>query len=154
MYKIANCSLRGSYSQGFRSPTLKEMYMNFDMANAMMIYGNPDLKSETSHNFSLSADIQEPLQFYRFGILQPCQWPDRPDFIPRHWRKMGTAIYQYRESRHRRCRYQRLRQISLWSGNTCFLRIPPRVYARRTNEILQYPPTFSDRTYRIRQIMG
>lgn len=56
MYKIANCSLRGSYSQGFRSPTLKEMYMNFDMANAMMIYGNPDLKSETSHNFSLSAE--------------------------------------------------------------------------------------------------
>ena len=37
MYKIANCSLRGSYSQGFRSPTLKEMYMNFDMANAMMV---------------------------------------------------------------------------------------------------------------------
>ena len=32
------------------------MYMNFDMANAMMIYGNPDLKSETSHNFSLSAE--------------------------------------------------------------------------------------------------
>ena len=56
MYKIGNCSLRGSYSQGFRSPTLKEMYMNFDMANSMMIYGNPELKSETSHNFSLSAE--------------------------------------------------------------------------------------------------
>lgn len=56
MYKISKCSLRASYSQGFRSPTLKEMYMNFDMANAMMIYGNPDLKSETSHNFSLSAE--------------------------------------------------------------------------------------------------
>ena len=26
------------------------------MAFAMMIYGNPDLKSETSHNFSLSAE--------------------------------------------------------------------------------------------------
>ncbi len=73
MYKIANCSLRGSYSQGFRSPTLKEMYMNFDMANAMMIYGNPDLKSETSHNFALGGIYQEPLQFYRFRILQPCQ---------------------------------------------------------------------------------
>ena len=56
MYKIGKCSLRGSYSQGFRSPTLKEMYMNFNMAGAMMIYGNKDLKSETSHNFSLSAE--------------------------------------------------------------------------------------------------
>mgnify|MGYP002508760352 CR=1 FL=1 len=46
MYKIGNCSLRGSYSQGFRSPTLKEMYMVFNMANMMMIYGNPDLKSD------------------------------------------------------------------------------------------------------------
>ncbi len=30
--------------------------MVFNMANMMMIYGNPDLKSETSHNFSLSAE--------------------------------------------------------------------------------------------------
>lgn len=56
MYKIGNCSLRGSYAGGFRAPTLKEMYMNFDMSSIFMIYGNPDLKSETSHNFSLSAE--------------------------------------------------------------------------------------------------
>lgn len=56
MYKIGNCSLRASYAGGFRAPTLKEMYMNFDMNNMFMIYGNPDLKSETSHNFSLSAE--------------------------------------------------------------------------------------------------
>lgn len=56
MYKIGNCSLRGSYAGGFRAPTLKEMYMNFDMASIFMIYGNPNLKAETSHNFSLSAE--------------------------------------------------------------------------------------------------
>lgn len=56
MYKIGNCSLRGSYAGGFRAPTLKEMYMTFDMANVFMIYGNPHLKAETSHNFSLSAE--------------------------------------------------------------------------------------------------
>lgn len=56
MYKVGNCSLRGSYAGGFRAPSLKEMYMNFDMASIFMIYGNPDLKSETSHNFSLSAE--------------------------------------------------------------------------------------------------
>ena len=56
MYKTGNCSLRGSYAGGFRAPTLKEMFMNFDMANLFMIYGNPDLKAESSHNFSLSAE--------------------------------------------------------------------------------------------------
>lgn len=56
MYKLRPMTFRGSYSGGFRAPTLKEMYMQFDMANIFMIYGNPDLKSETSHNFSLSAE--------------------------------------------------------------------------------------------------
>ena len=56
MYKFNRCSLRGSYAGGFRAPTLKEMYMNFFMGNIFMIYGNPDLKAESSHNFSLSAE--------------------------------------------------------------------------------------------------
>ncbi len=59
MYKINNCSLRGSYSGGFRAPTLKEMYMNFFMGNIFMIYGNPELKPEESHNFSLSAEYMQ-----------------------------------------------------------------------------------------------
>lgn len=56
MHKMRRFTLRGSYAGGFRAPTLKEMYMNFNMANIFMIYGNPDLKSETSHNFSLSGE--------------------------------------------------------------------------------------------------
>lgn len=56
MYKWRNCSLRASYAGGFRAPTLKEMYMNFNMANIFMIYGNEDLKPESSQNFSLSAE--------------------------------------------------------------------------------------------------
>lgn len=59
MYKVGNCSLRGSYAGGFRAPTLKEMYMNFFMGNIFMIYGNPKLKPESSHNFSLSAEYMK-----------------------------------------------------------------------------------------------
>ena len=61
MYKVENekaghFTFRGSYAKGFRAPTLKEMYMSFDMASIFMIYGNPDLQPEISHNFLLSAE--------------------------------------------------------------------------------------------------
>ena len=56
MYRIGGWSFRGSYSGGFRAPTLKEMYMSFDMAGIFMIYGNPDLAPESSENLSLSAE--------------------------------------------------------------------------------------------------
>ena len=59
MYKVEGCSLRASYAGGFRAPTLKEMYMDFYMGNIFMIYGNPELKAETSHNFSLSAEYMK-----------------------------------------------------------------------------------------------
>ena len=56
MYSLNNLKVRGSYSRGFRAPTLKEMYMNFNMANVFYIYGNKDLKAETSNSFSTSAE--------------------------------------------------------------------------------------------------
>lgn len=56
LYRLGNAKFRGSYSKGFRAPTLKEMYMDFNMANIFTIHGNEDLKSEISHCFSLSAE--------------------------------------------------------------------------------------------------
>ncbi|KWW29712.1 MAG: iron complex outermembrane recepter protein [bacterium P3] len=56
MYKLPRVTLRATYAGGFRAPTLKEMYMVFDMANIFMIYGNPDLLPEKSDNFNLSAE--------------------------------------------------------------------------------------------------
>lgn len=49
-------NLRFSYGMGFRAPTLKERYYDFDMAGIWIINGNPDLKSEKSHNFHLSGE--------------------------------------------------------------------------------------------------
>lgn len=56
LWREGNLSLRLNYAAGFRAPNLKELFMNFDMAGIFMIYGNPDLKSETSQNFSLSGE--------------------------------------------------------------------------------------------------
>ena len=56
MFKFNRFSVRANYAGGFRAPTLKEMYMNFDMAGIQMIYGNPNLKPEKSHNFNLALE--------------------------------------------------------------------------------------------------
>ncbi len=56
MYTLNHLSIRGSYSRGFRAPTLKEKYMNFDMASIFMLYGNEALTYEHSHSFSLSGE--------------------------------------------------------------------------------------------------
>ncbi len=43
--------LRVAYARGFRSPSLRELYMDFFDANHQII-GNPDLEAETSHSFT------------------------------------------------------------------------------------------------------
>lgn len=53
---IRNLNIRLGYGMGFRAPTLKEKYYNFDMAGIWIVEGNPNLKPEVSHNINLSAD--------------------------------------------------------------------------------------------------
>ncbi|MDE7403412.1 MAG: TonB-dependent receptor [Muribaculaceae bacterium] len=49
-------TLRAAYGMGFRAPTLKERYYEFDMAGIWIVEGNPKLKPETGHNLDISAD--------------------------------------------------------------------------------------------------
>ena len=57
VYKFPWMTFRANYASGFRAPTLKEMYMCFDMGSmGYMIMGNPDLKPEKSHNFNLAIE--------------------------------------------------------------------------------------------------
>ena len=53
---IRNLSLRAGYGMGFRAPSLKEKYYNFDMSGIWIVEGNEHLKAEVSHNFNLSAE--------------------------------------------------------------------------------------------------
>lgn len=58
MFKPTPVTVRISYAGGFRAPSLKEMYMNYDMGDlgTLLIIGNPHLKPERSHNFNLSLE--------------------------------------------------------------------------------------------------
>lgn len=53
---LSRLNVRFGYGMGFRAPTLKEKYYNFDMAGIWMVDGNPGLKAEVSHNLNLSAE--------------------------------------------------------------------------------------------------
>lgn len=53
---LSRLNVRASYGMGFRAPTLKERYYEFDMAGIWIVKGNPNLKPESTHSLNLSAD--------------------------------------------------------------------------------------------------
>ena len=60
MYRPSDkLSLRGGYSGGFRSPTLKELYTDWfhPYGGGFQIIGNKDMKAEVSNNLNLSAEL-------------------------------------------------------------------------------------------------
>lgn len=56
MFKAGNFNFRTSAGTGFRSPSLKELYMNFDHFGEWYIIGNTELKPESSRYISGSAE--------------------------------------------------------------------------------------------------
>nr|WP_288232300.1 TonB-dependent receptor [uncultured Prevotella sp.] len=65
---LRNLAIRAGYGMGFRAPTLKEKYYNFDMSGIWIVEGNEHLKSEVSHNFNLSAEYTKGHYNYTTSI--------------------------------------------------------------------------------------
>ena len=78
-------TFRANYASGFRAPTLKEMYMYFDMGDmGYMILGNPELKPERSHNFNLAVERTNRIRNsgfldgrYNFTLMGYCNHFDK-----------------------------------------------------------------------------
>ena len=59
MYKFKNIRLRATYSHGFKTPTIKELYYQYYatiMSSYKAYYGNTGLKPQTSNYYSLSIE--------------------------------------------------------------------------------------------------
>ena len=57
MFKPGRTTLRASYARGFRSPSLKELYLYFFDSNHQ-VEGNENLQAERSHSFNASANYK------------------------------------------------------------------------------------------------
>ena len=85
VYKLPIFTLRANYANGFRAPTLKEMYMHFDMGNMdYWIIGNPDLEPEKSHNINVAIERQNRIRHsgilngvYNFTLMGYCNIFDK-----------------------------------------------------------------------------
>ena len=85
VYKFPWMTFRANYASGFRAPSLKEMYMHFDMGNmGYMLIGNPDLEPEKSHNFNLALERQHRIRkggiidgVYSFTVVGYCNIFDK-----------------------------------------------------------------------------
>lgn len=81
-------TLRGNFSMGYRTPSLKEMYMdmNIPVAGAPRIVGNSDLKAETStyYSASLAYDSRRFIASATFG------YSHFRDKIDARWETVGS----------------------------------------------------------------
>lgn len=62
MYRpVEELTLRANYAMGYRSPSLKELYQEYDMGGLgwFYLYGNEDLTPENSTQYSLSAEYSK-----------------------------------------------------------------------------------------------
>ncbi|MFZ0282674.1 MAG: TonB-dependent receptor [Bacteroidales bacterium] len=60
LFKTGSFNFRTSAGTGFRSPALKELYMNFDHFGEWYIIGNTELKPESSKFISGSVEFSKP----------------------------------------------------------------------------------------------
>ena len=85
VYKFPWMTFRANYASGFRAPTLKEMYMHFDMGNmGYLLRGNPDLNPEKSNNFNVAIERTNRIRNsgfldgrYNFTIMGYCNIFDK-----------------------------------------------------------------------------
>lgn len=91
LWREKYCSLRASFSRGFRSPTLKELFMEWTHANGggFVIQGNANLRPETSSMFALSPEFT----YGKFNISSTGYYNLFRNRIEQEWLEVGGTRY-------------------------------------------------------------
>ncbi len=95
-YRPGEFNLRGAYGRGFRAPTLKELYMDFNVPGApIKIIGNEGLKTENSNYFSFSGEYNHS----NFNVSVIGQYNNLNNLITEVFAPSNTRrppfVYQY-----------------------------------------------------------
>jgi outer membrane receptor for ferrienterochelin and colicins len=101
MLKEGFLNFRASAGTGFRSPSLKELYMNFDHFGEWYIIGNTQLKPESSRYISGSAEFSKPwnnssVTIYRNGLSDMItdRWlPDSVQMTRQYQNVASASVY-------------------------------------------------------------
>lgn len=91
-YTINKINLRATYARAFRSPDLKELYMNWSHLGMFQIEGSADLKPETSNYYSLSLDFVDIAKNLNMTLIG--SYNDVQNKIDGVWTNSET-IYRY-----------------------------------------------------------
>ncbi|MBD3410983.1 MAG: TonB-dependent receptor [Ignavibacteriales bacterium] len=89
LYQVLPFNVRASYGAGYRAPSLKELYMNWDHMGMFFIKGNENLNPETSYYATasveyLSASFIGSIAAYYNSVdqmIEERQQPDNPSLI-------------------------------------------------------------------------
>lgn len=91
-YRFNQFNYRGTYSRGFVSPTLKELYMNWDHMGMFQIVGDNDLKPEISNSYSGSVEYTS--HDHQFNTSVTLYHTKIDDKIGGYW-KSNKSVFQY-----------------------------------------------------------
>ena len=100
-------TLRLGYGMGFRAPSMKEKYYQFDMAGIWIVNGNPDLKPEESHNLTASAEYTHR----NYSATLSAYYNNIHNRIT-----TGIPYYRPDDATQLYLDYENLRNYSVWGG--------------------------------------
>lgn len=129
-------TVRAGYGMGFRAPSLKEKYYQFDMAGIWIVNGNPALKPEESHN--LTASVEYTHRNYSATVSA---------YYNNIHNKITTGLPYYLpdDDRQLYLNYENLRNYSVWGGELNLNARWPNGLSGRIVYALTYELSPSDR---------
>jgi outer membrane receptor for ferrienterochelin and colicins len=92
-YSLSSFNFRLSYARGYRSPSLKELYMNWDHLGMFEIVGDPNMKPEQNNYYSFSTDYKNISKHLNLTFIS--SYNQIFNKIEGYWSGSNQDIYYY-----------------------------------------------------------